>query len=247
MGMDSAKLHCCGKASSVTCRRLCLKTFSDEWIRSWKDFDRECLQQMSEDNLLHCIDEVEEPCELGCDGLSYCSNFNNRPTELFRSCNYQADEAARYDVALWQEQGYLGLPAGIQLLVRNISKCSPNMWKAVACALQVKPCHRQSHANRICREDCFEMLSQCMDWSRMPAGHTAASICSRLSPDNNPSIPCISLKPFLEASDDPYVAPENHVTSPCKGDPCDHGEMCIVNRNCLPGKSCQPYLCVPGM
>lgn len=151
MGMDSAKLHCCNKASSSTCRRLCMKTFSDEWTKSWKEFDRECLSQLSEDNLLHCIEEVEEPCELGCDGLSYCTNFNNRPTELFRSCNSQADEAARYDIALWQQQGYMGLPAGINLLVRNISRCSPDMWKAVACALQVKPCHRQSHANRICR------------------------------------------------------------------------------------------------
>lgn len=49
---------------------------------------------------------VEEPCELGCDGLSYCTNFNNRPTELFRACNTHADVAAHYDVAYWQTQGY---------------------------------------------------------------------------------------------------------------------------------------------
>ena len=93
---------------------------------------------------------VEEPCELGCDGLSYCTNFNNRPTELFRSCSTQADEAARYDVVLWTQQGYLSLP-GFHIPIKNISHCSPLSWKAVACTLQIKPCHRDSHANRICR------------------------------------------------------------------------------------------------
>jgi reversion-inducing cysteine-rich kazal motif protein len=57
MGMDSAKLHCCSKAESPTCRRLCLKTFSNEWTRSWDEFDRECLSKLSEDSLFHCIDE----------------------------------------------------------------------------------------------------------------------------------------------------------------------------------------------
>jgi hypothetical protein len=57
MGMDSAKLHCCSKAESSTCRRLCLKTFSNEWTRSWDEFDRECLSKLSEDSLFHCIDE----------------------------------------------------------------------------------------------------------------------------------------------------------------------------------------------
>ncbi|GFG31799.1 hypothetical protein Cfor_04236 [Coptotermes formosanus] len=244
MGMDSAKLHCCSKAQSPTCKRLCLKTFSNEWTRSWDEFDRECLSELSEASLIHCIDEVEEPCELGCEGLSYCTNFNNRPTDLFRSCTRIADDAARYDVALWQQQGYLGLP-GLQLPVRNISRCSPNMWKAVACALQIKPCHRHTHANRICREDCYELLSQCMDWSRMPTGHNAASLCSRLSPDN-PDTPCISLKAFLEPSDNPYMQPQDEVSSPCKGDPCNNSEVCSVNRNCAPGRPCAPYRCSPG-
>lgn len=93
---------------------------------------------------------VEEPCELGCDGLSYCSNFNNRPTELFRSCNRRADDAARNDVALWLQQGTLGLP-GLSLPVLNISQCSPRAWKTVACTLQIKPCHRPSNVNWICR------------------------------------------------------------------------------------------------
>jgi len=57
MGMDSAKLHCCSKAQNPTCKRLCLKTFSNEWTRSWDEFNRECLSELSEASLIHCIDE----------------------------------------------------------------------------------------------------------------------------------------------------------------------------------------------
>ncbi|XP_046674176.1 reversion-inducing cysteine-rich protein with Kazal motifs-like [Homalodisca vitripennis] len=244
MGMDSAKLHCCSNARTANCRKLCLKTFSNEWTESWEEFSVQCLSQFSEDSLLHCIDEVEEPCELGCDGLSYCTNFNNRPTELFRSCSVQADDAARNDVALWTSKGVLTLP-GLQIPIRNISHCSPLTWKAVACTLQIKPCHRTSHTNRICRQDCFNLLSQCMDWTRMPADTSAASICSRLSPDN-PNTPCVSLEPYLEPSDQPYSPPSDQVTQPCKGDPCNIGQVCAVNRYCQPLRSCQPYSCSDG-
>ncbi|XP_039290122.1 reversion-inducing cysteine-rich protein with Kazal motifs isoform X1 [Nilaparvata lugens] len=243
MGMDSAKMHCCFKAVQPSCRRLCLKTFSNEWTRSWEEFAKECLSQLTEDKLLQCLDEVEEPCELGCEGLSYCTNFNNRPTELFRSCSSQADEAARYDVALWQQKGFLSLP-GLNLHVRNISRCSPHMWKAVACTLQIKPCHRHSHANRICRDDCFELLSHCVDWAKMP-GYSAASLCARLSPDN-PIIPCISLSPYLAPSDHPYHPPHDQLTQPCKGDPCNSSQICQVNRNCHHSNGCQPYQCFQG-
>ena len=84
-----------------------------------------------------------------------------------------------------------------------------------------------------------------MDWSRMPTGHNAASLCSRLSPDN-PDTPCISLKAFLEPSDNPYMQPQDEVSSPCKGDPCNNSEVCSVNRNCAPGRPCPPYRCSPG-
>jgi reversion-inducing cysteine-rich kazal motif protein len=84
-----------------------------------------------------------------------------------------------------------------------------------------------------------------MDWSRMPAGQNAASLCSRLSPEN-PDTPCISLKAFLEPSDNPYMQPQDEVSSPCKGDPCNNSEVCSVNRNCAPGRPCPPYRCSPG-
>ena len=95
------------------------------------------------------------------------------------------------------------------------------------------------------REDCYDLLSQCMDWSRMPAGHNAASLCSLLSP-HNPDTPCISLRAFLEPSDNPYIQPQDEVTSPCKGDPCNSSEVCVVNRNCASGRPCRPYQCSKG-
>lgn len=126
---------------------------------------------------------MDEPCELGCDGLSFCTNFNNRPTELFRTCTSQADEAARNDVALWQDQNNITLGMyflhtlnflnsssyivgpELTLPLKSISSCSPNLWKAVACTLQVKPCSRSSHANQICRDVCMDVLSKCVDWT----------------------------------------------------------------------------------
>nr|XP_018913097.1 PREDICTED: reversion-inducing cysteine-rich protein with Kazal motifs [Bemisia tabaci] len=242
-GLDAAKLHCCYRAVSPQCRRLCLETFSTEWTKSWENFDKECLSHTSEESLFYCLEEVEEPCELGCDGLSYCTNFNNRPTQLFRSCSNVADEAARYDVALWQQQGTLVLP-GLQLPVKNISSCSPQAWKAVACTIQIKPCQRHSHINTICREDCFELLNRCLDWDRMPKGHSAAAVCNKLS--SNSAGPCVSLQPFLEPSNALYPYRLDQLTTPCRGDPCPFGQVCSVNRNCRLGLHCPAYTCTPG-
>lgn len=97
------------------------------------------------------------------------------------------------------------------------------------------------------RQDCFNLLSQCIDWSRMPADTSAAAICSRLSLEN-PTTPCVSLEPFLEPSDQPYSPPRDHVTQPCKGEPCAAGQVCQVNRYCPPfiPRNCLPYTCSTG-
>lgn len=55
--MDSVKLHCCQRASSTQCRKLCEKTFTNDWSRLWEDFDNKCLSQMVEEDLRNCIDE----------------------------------------------------------------------------------------------------------------------------------------------------------------------------------------------
>jgi len=57
LGMDSVKLHCCDKATIPGCRKLCLKTFTNEWATSWNDFDSECLSHPKEEKLVRCLDD----------------------------------------------------------------------------------------------------------------------------------------------------------------------------------------------
>lgn len=240
IGIDSAKLHCCHKAIAPKCRRLCVQTFSNDWTSTRGSFDVDCLMQPNELELRQCIDEVDEPCELGCDGLSFCTNFNNRPTELFRSCHSHADMAARSDVAMWTLRGFVSLP-GNNLPIKNISKCSPEKWRAIACTLQIKPCTRVKHYNHVCREDCYEILSECMDWSRVNTAINVDAICSQLHPEGEEG-PCVSLKPYLEPSDAPLEMGGHHgLTEPCKGHPCNSTEACLPNRNESTG-----YQCIPG-
>lgn len=57
IGMDSAKLHCCHKASAPKCRRLCIQTFSNDWAQTRGDFEFDCYSQISEITLRQCLDE----------------------------------------------------------------------------------------------------------------------------------------------------------------------------------------------
>lgn len=72
-----------------------------------------------------------------------------RPTELFRSCNTQSDQGAMNDMKLW-EKGSIKMPF-INIPVLDIKKCQPEMWKAIACSLQIKPCHSKSRGSIICK------------------------------------------------------------------------------------------------
>ncbi|GFT36811.1 reversion-inducing cysteine-rich protein with Kazal motifs [Nephila pilipes] len=197
LGMDSAKLQCCFRAATMTCQRLCIKTYSNEWEETWGDFDRQCQYQLAESPMLRCLAEVEEPCELGCEGLSYCTNFNHRPTELFRNCDSRTDQAAKHDVDLWH-QGIIRMPT-VDIPVLDIATCYPDTWKTIACALQIKPCQSKAHANMICRSDCIKILSNCVDRSRLLEGQSPSTLCDVLSPPGITS-PCISLAPFLSES-----------------------------------------------
>lgn len=72
-----------------------------------------------------------------------------RPTELFRSCNIQSDQGAMNDIKLWSN-GTIKMPF-MNIPVLDIRKCLPNMWKAVACSLQIKPCHSKFRGSVICK------------------------------------------------------------------------------------------------
>lgn len=73
----------------------------------------------------------------------------SRPTELFRSCTAQSDQGAMSDMRLW-EKGSIKMPF-ISIPVLDIRTCQPDLWKAVACSLQIKPCHRKSRGSIICK------------------------------------------------------------------------------------------------
>lgn len=73
----------------------------------------------------------------------------HRPTELFRSCNIQSDQGAMNDIKLWSN-GTIKMPF-MNIPVLDIRKCLPDMWKAVACSLQIKPCHSKSRGSVICK------------------------------------------------------------------------------------------------
>ncbi|XP_042894920.1 reversion-inducing cysteine-rich protein with Kazal motifs [Parasteatoda tepidariorum] len=241
VGMDSAKLQCCFRAATVNCQRLCIETFSNQWTSSWSDFDRICQYQLAESEMIRCLTEVDEPCELGCEGMKYCTNFNFRPTELFRSCDQRADKAAQHDIEHW-ENGIIHLPM-MEIPVLKISRCHSEVWKAIACALQIKPCHPIAHINRICKADCIDILNSCVDRSRLLHNQNPVTLCEILSPPGNDT-PCISLSPYLVESKHTQTSTE--VSHPCKPNQCSPNGVCMVERNCRIGQPCRSYACVPG-
>uniref|UniRef100_A0A3B4FC90 Reversion-inducing-cysteine-rich protein with kazal motifs n=1 Tax=Pundamilia nyererei TaxID=303518 RepID=A0A3B4FC90_9CICH len=167
----------------------------------------------------------------------------HRPTELFRSCNIQSDQGAMNDIKLWSN-GTIKMPF-MNIPVLDIRKCQPHMWKAVACALQIKPCHSRSRGSVICKSDCVDILTQCGDTKRFHEGQTPERICELLSPIDDPEH-CIPLYRYLTPSSLGSNTVKE-VIHPCNPNPCPSNHICQVNRKgCLDELNCQPYLCVPG-
>jgi len=138
---------------------------------------------------------VEEPCELGCQGLNFCSAFNNRPNELFRRCNGAADMAAQEQYEQWRSLQYIPVSETMKLPLKNLDTCAPDKWKSVACVVHLKPCHPKTHVSQICRSDCVSLLHECVDFDQLSPSesgtHDVTSICELLSPP--PGEPCISI------------------------------------------------------
>uniref|UniRef100_A0A8C4QS88 Reversion-inducing cysteine-rich protein with Kazal motifs n=1 Tax=Eptatretus burgeri TaxID=7764 RepID=A0A8C4QS88_EPTBU len=225
----------------VVCRDLCVTLFSTNWesSQSWVEFERKCEYLPQEGAMTACLSDVREPCHLGCKELKYCTNFNYRPTELFRGCNMQADQGAQSDMNMWT-RGVIQMPF-LNIPVHDIHHCLPDTWKAIACVLHIKPCHGASPA-LICRSDCVNILKRCGDTSRFMQGHTAESICDILSPSDDPE-QCIPLDQYLGDTLTTLILEE--IVHPCNPDPCPSGELCEVNRKgCLPGEDCTPFFCL---
>lgn len=170
---------------------------------------------------------------------------------MFRSCNVNADYASQADLVLWRDNQSLTLP-GLILPIKDIDKCEPEAWQAISCILQIKPCSRTKHTTQICREDCYDLLAKCIDWTRLETRHTPESICAKFSVDpENSSSPCISLKPYLKPSDVPnngWPAANNQIISPCRGHNCNATEVCVPDnkRDHHSLTASSVFRCVPG-
>ncbi|XP_078493570.1 reversion-inducing cysteine-rich protein with Kazal motifs isoform X2 [Ciona intestinalis] len=244
-GVFLREVQCCSRAVSKTCDQLCQKIYSEPWIdvTKWDQFKSTCEYGSRESKLTQCLAEVSEPCQMGCSGLSFCSNFNNRPTSLFRSCNAFSDEIASDDFRLWSD-GVIRTPFA-EIPVHNIKTCQPEQWKAVACALQIKPCSRHTGESIICRSDCLQLLYKCADFTRFPARMTVAELCDLMSPADQQTN-CIAISTYTRPS---HVVKEmtSNVTQPCLSNPCPEGEVCVINRSpCDVTESCPTYHCLPG-
>uniref|UniRef100_A0A8D0G7P3 Reversion-inducing cysteine-rich protein with Kazal motifs n=1 Tax=Sphenodon punctatus TaxID=8508 RepID=A0A8D0G7P3_SPHPU len=260
MRNPSDSLYCCDRAEDYACQTACkrilmsMKTeleIVDGLIEGCKTLP------LPQDPLWQCFLEssrsvhpgvtIHPPPSTGLDGakLHCCSKANTstcRPTELFRSCNAQSDQGAMNDMKLW-EKGSIKMPF-INIPVLDIKKCQPEMWKAIACSLQIKPCHSKSRGSIICKSDCVEILKKCGDQNKFPEGHIAESICEILSPTDDLES-CIPLDTYLSPSTLGNIVED--VTHPCNPNPCSVSQLCEVNRKgCQSGEPCLPYFCVQG-
>lgn len=57
---------------------MCEEISTNWGSQAWQDFQQLCEFNPLEVELMECLADVREPCQLGCSHLSYCSNFNNR-------------------------------------------------------------------------------------------------------------------------------------------------------------------------
>lgn len=180
---------------------------------------------------------MEEPCQPGCSNLSFCSNFNNRPLELFRNCNPEADAAAQNTFQEWIRQPAVVLPGvtGRQdVKLWGPSTCMTPHWKALACALQFKPCKRGMQAKTaVCWRDCVKLLSSCM----MQYNATlAVELCNRLAPESLvPGGTCVSLEDYLSPQ-----AKTVAVVAPCRYNTCRMDQVCVIDPEAPDGYSCLP-------
>ena len=134
-----------------------------------------------------------------------------------------------------------GIITGLGVPVRAAQTCSVETLRAAACLLQLRPCESRVHETRLCREDCIEILTNCVDWSAV-IGHNAATICAKISPPKA-DMPCVSIRPFLEDPREQNELPlmiEEDINMPCRNNPCPPGQVCSVHSEDRRGFRCTP-------
>ncbi|CAI8028498.1 Reversion-inducing cysteine-rich protein with Kazal motifs, partial [Geodia barretti] len=97
VNVDWARIQCCNHARASDCRSSCVQLYSGIISSSsWQTLQLDCIHRPSESSLITCLNDVSSPCKLGCSGLHFCSNFNNRYGNY--TLNYRAlpGELPRY-------------------------------------------------------------------------------------------------------------------------------------------------------
>ncbi|KAF6024232.1 RECK [Bugula neritina] len=240
--LDSASLQCCSKAVSTQCRSLCIQLYDRKLSSVWESFSSACKYNTNELSMMTCLQDVKAPCKVGCKQLDFCSNFNNRFDISFRSCNKEADVASRREYSSWLRNKRIQLPSTMTVPIKDIRTCEPAMWKAISCALNVKPCNAQGSHGRICKADCISVLDKCVDNSER--SYNTGALCDQLLVSDDEK-ECISLLQFIEPS---FVTEtEIDLSNPCVPNPCNKTQLCEVNQNypqCQEThRSCQPFVC----
>ncbi|XP_065563618.1 reversion-inducing cysteine-rich protein with Kazal motifs-like isoform X2 [Artemia franciscana] len=238
---DVLKLKCCDRATSNNCRGLCEDVYSEDHSKII-EFEKQCLQNSMNLKLGECLLDVDEPCQLGCDGLNFCSLFNGRSADVFRSCRTTSDNAAQIDYASWVS-GKSGIKFLDHRLPVNVTKCHPELWQAFSCYHHIKPCgqnHDQLNMPRICWRECYDLLFDCLEDS--DRANMASYMCNIFADKSESD--CISLKEYLDPKQKQQE--EFHkVKNPCSNSKHCTGstEICIAESNNLDDWS---YSCAPG-
>ncbi|XP_049948357.1 reversion-inducing cysteine-rich protein with Kazal motifs-like [Schistocerca serialis cubense] len=98
--------------------------------------------------------------------------------------------------------------------------------------------------SEILKEDCESLLQSCVDWRRAAPGLSPAAVCAQLSAGDRPCAPLEAL--LAPAGSEARVAPQDALTAPCRGRPCNHSRACLPNRDCAAGRPCHTHRCLPG-
>jgi len=241
-----AQLQCCSKATSKNCRSECLELYPsvNPDHERWKVFEDVCRNSPDEYELRHCLAEIQAPCKVGCSGLKFCSNFNNRPFSLFRSCSLENDEKAKNLYETWKTKGDIRIPSFLNIPFLPIDTCESDKWKAIACTIHIQPCSSYTGEFNICNSDCLHLMDKCVDQERLGKKINIHDVCNRLT-SNYESSTCIHLSTYTKPAE--TIVAEALYSAPCNATSCRKNEVCLINRNqCAENGNCSKHQCVPG-
>lgn len=159
-GLNSQKWVCCERAKSAECRALCQRTYLNDWLGSWGNFQETCVYAQGESRLRQCLEQsTPQTCAFGCQSkLNFCSFFFETKNNIssgeefwFRDCNTEADAAALATYQEWLFKGIVDhLNADLVGTFANHAQCQVDPVRVLACAIHLKPCRPEKHSTEIC-------------------------------------------------------------------------------------------------